>query len=405
MTSKTNNWQVPETNQKLSKAFKEGFSNKLTQIGMPSSQQEVWKYINTDCFTNDETITTTQKSEISDRYETFDRIDVNREHLTSSNAVKTINYALHQLSEDQAKDLETTINTFDVSDNQLIHLNHANLDYGVMITVPKGVEIDTPVAIHFNETETVSHPLLYINVESGAKGKFLIQNYSQLPYNFVAYLNVEEGASLEVYQDKTDQAETVSFETVKAKVASNATIHVGNIFTGGSLHRLDIDVELNGENITCDIGGVGILTNNNVSHIKTNVSHLQPSCNSMQRYHQILNHKSTAEFTGRIYVRDNAQLTDAAQQNKNLLLSDGARAIARPQLEIFADDVECAHGSNTGQLDNDQLFYLKSRGIAEYEAKTILMKGFVQEGIDTIYDESIQEIFSNRLDDLLKDGE
>ena len=125
----------------------------------------------------------------------------------------------------------------------------------------------------------------------------------------------------------------------------------------------------------------------------------------MQRYHQILNHKSVAEFTGRIYVRDNAQLTDAAQQNKNLLLSDGTRAIARPQLEIFADDVECAHGSNTGQLDNDQLFYLKSRGIAEYEAKTILMKGFVQEGIDTIYDESIQEIFSNRLDTLLQDGE
>ena len=143
---------------------------------------------------------------------------------------------------------------------------------------------------------------------------------------------------------------------------------------------------------------------NKKQHFDTSIitDHISPNCTSDQNFKSVLNGNSTGVFNGRTIVRENSQKTDSRQSNKNLLLSENAKMNSNPQLEIYADDVKCAHGSTTGTLDEEALFYLRSRGIDRKSASSLLVRGFVSELIDELNNLDIKNFLFNRFDNWLE---
>jgi Fe-S cluster assembly protein SufD len=148
--------------------------------------------------------------------------------------------------------------------------------------------------------------------------------------------------------------------------------------------RNDYRVVIGGENAEASLNGVWMLGDRNESHMHVIVDHQAPHCRSMQLFKGVLNGNSHSSFEGKILVRQAAQKTEAFQLNNNLLLSDRAHADSKPNLEIFADDVKASHGATVGQLDKEQIFYMKTRGFHEADAKNLLVYGFCEEVIDMI---------------------
>jgi Fe-S cluster assembly protein SufD len=149
------------------------------------------------------------------------------------------------------------------------------------------------------------------------------------------------------------------------------------IAIGGVIARHDLNVKLEGEHIESTIDGLYVATGKQHLDNHTTMDHAYPHCNSFQLYKGILDDKARAVFNGKVFVREGAVLTDAKQLNKNLLLSSDAHVDTKPQLEIYADDVKCSHGATVGQLEEDELFYLRSRGLKPETARSLLTYGFV----------------------------
>ncbi|MFN0123098.1 MAG: Fe-S cluster assembly protein SufD, partial [Blastocatellia bacterium] len=162
------------------------------------------------------------------------------------------------------------------------------------------------------------------------------------------------------------------------------------ISIGAAIARHNLNVTLNGEHTQTELDGLYVVTGAQLSDTHLFLDHARPNCRSNQLYKGILDDRARAVFNGRVLVREGALLTDARQLNKNLLLSNDAHVDTKPELEIFADDVKCAHGATVGQLEDDELFYLASRGISPDKARALLMYGFAEDIIGRIKVESVR---------------
>jgi ABC-type transport system involved in Fe-S cluster assembly, permease component len=187
----------------------------------------------------------------------------------------------------------------------------------------------------------------------------------------------------------------------KANLGAKAKYETTSINLGAAISRHDIDVVMDHEGAECAVDGLYMMEGSQHTDTHSVIDHRQPHCTSRQLYKGILDGKSRAVFNGKVFVRHGAQQTDAQQTNKNLLLSKEAQIDTKPQLEIYADDVKCTHGAAIGQLDEDELFYLESRGINPALAKNMLTYGFAEEVIERIKIDSIRreldEAVLNRL--------
>ncbi len=179
-----------------------------------------------------------------------------------------------------------------------------------------------------------------------------------------------------------------------------------NINLGGAISRHDIDLKFTAEGGEAWVDGLYMLSGEQHADTHSIIDHLVPNCTSHQNYKGVLNDHSRGVFNGKVFVRENASGTDAKQSNKNLLLSNDARVDTKPQLEIFNDDVKCAHGATVGQLEEEELFYLLTRGLPEPLARNLLTYGFAEEIINKIGIESIKkeldEAVLNRLNTTLE---
>jgi Fe-S cluster assembly protein SufD len=174
-----------------------------------------------------------------------------------------------------------------------------------------------------------------------------------------------------------------------------------SISLGAALDRMDAGIVLAGEHAECDLDGLFYTDGERHADNRTVIEHAVPNCKSRQVYKGILSDHSSAVFMGRVIVRPDAQKTDADQSNPNLLLSDDATVHTRPQLEIYADDVRCTHGATVGRLDEDALFYLRSRGIGPSEATNLLVKAFGGDILNRIDDETVRLHLERELDSRL----
>ena len=198
------------------------------------------------------------------------------------------------------------------------------------------------------------------------------------------------GATVEHTKIQLEASSAFHIATVQAHQARDSHFRSRSISLGGKLARNDINSRLDDEGCRCTLDGLYVVDDDQHVDHHTMVDHAKPHCSSHELYKGILGGRSRGVFNGKIFVRPQAQKTDAVQNNKNLLLSDDATINTKPQLEIFADDVRCTHGATVGQLDEDALFYLRSRGVAAEQARNLLIYAFAREIVDSIGHEALR---------------
>jgi Fe-S cluster assembly protein SufD len=201
---------------------------------------------------------------------------------------------------------------------------------------------------------------------------------------------VEDNANLTHYRVQKESPEAFHYGVTEVSVGRGGVYNSTSINLGAALSRHDIELKFTAEGGEAWVDGLYMLNGSQHSDTHSVIDHTVPNCTSHQNYKGVLNDKSRAVFNGKVFVRENAHGTDAQQSNKNLLLSNDARVDTKPQLEIFNDDVKCAHGATVGQLEEEELFYLLTRGLPENLARNLLTYGFAEEIINKIGIESIK---------------
>lgn len=293
--------------------------------------------------------------------------------------------------------------------NSFTALNTAFFEGGAYIVIPDGVNVSSPLHLLFLTDTTVSGSFISPRVLVVARrdsAATLIESYSSVEdatywTNVVTEIVLEDGARIEHYKLQHESPQAYHTATTAADLGHNSTFNTTTITLGAKLSRHDVKVNLDHEGASCHVDGLYIVGSGQHTDTHSMIDHLQPHCTSRQLYKGILDGNSRAVFNGKVFVHPGAQQTDALQTNRNLLLSTDARVDTKPQLEIFADDVKCAHGATVGQLEEEELFYLISRGLHPDLAQNLLTFGFAEEVIDRIKIESIKaqlgKIVLNRL--------
>ncbi|WED42171.1 Fe-S cluster assembly protein SufD [Legionella cardiaca] len=265
-------------------------------------------------------------------------------------------------------------------------LNTALWHTGVVIYVPAGVSIEEPIVLsHWQDKEQALHARHLIIMETGSQAT-IIEEYrgaegTNYFTNTITEVRTAPHAKLTHYKLQRESRTAYHIGQISVRQERNSQFDSHSLSLGGKLVRSDINLYLQEEGAKCLMNGIYAPTEGQHIDHHTIVHHLVPNCQSEQDYKGILAGRSRAVFNGKVIVAKNAQHTQAKQQNKNLLLSAQAEIDTKPQLEIFADDVVCTHGATVGQLDEDALFYLATRGINRQEASSYLIHAFAAENL------------------------
>jgi Fe-S cluster assembly protein SufD len=284
-------------------------------------------------------------------------------------------------------------------------LSTAIVHDGAFVQVPAGVRLTTPIYLLFVATApagpVLAQPRNLFVADPGSEAT-LVESYVGLGdqtylTNAVTEVVLGEGAILQHYKVEHESERAYHVGTTAVVQGRDSSFTSGSIAVGGALARNNLGVLLAAPGASCALSGLYVLHGRQHVDNHTFIDHAAPRCTSRQLYKGVLDGSARAVFNGRVTVRRDAQHTDAHQTNKNLLLSKGAEVDTKPQLEIFADDVKCTHGAAVGQLGEDAVFYLRSRGLGEEAARTLLTYGFMSEVINRITVEPIRA----QLDSLL----
>lgn len=287
-----------------------------------------------------------------------------------------------------------TVSTYEgklgsTNDPRFVELNKAlSSDAAIIEVSPHFVET-RPIQILYVTVGTglVVSPRVWIHVAEGAQAS-VVETYvgtgGAYFTNAVTEVTLERDAMLEHTRIQHESRQAYHIAHVWAHQESGSTYTSNSVQFGAKVGRIDVNVWLNGEHTETWLNGAYVGKGEQVLDNKTRIDHAMPNCHSFEVYKGILDDESRGVFNGKIFVYEDAQKTDAKQTNQALLLSDEATIDTKPQLEIFADDVKCTHGATIGQLRDDQMFYLKSRGIGESEARNMLVYAFVAEVLEKI---------------------
>ena len=279
----------------------------------------------------------------------------------------------------------------DTSKDGLTAFNTALAQDGVLMYVPKNVVVDKPIQlvnILRADVDFLVNRRVLIILEDGAQARLLICDHAIDNVNFLAtqVIEVFAGANsvFDLYELEETHTSTVRLSNLYLQQEANSNVLLNNMTLHNGTTRNTTEVTLAGEGAEINLCGMAIEDKNQHVDNHTEIDHAVPRCNSTELYKYVLDDQSTGAFAGLVLVRPDAQKTSAQQTNRNLCATRDARMYTQPQLEIYADDVKCSHGATIGQLDDTALFYMRSRGISEKEARLMLMFAFVNEVIDTI---------------------
>ena len=290
-------------------------------------------------------------------------------------------------------------------DNPFAALNTAFVRDGAVVLVPARHVEEEPIHLIYLSTaakeNAMTHPRTLLIAQTGSQAK-VVEHYvtlAQAPIltNAVTEIVLEENAILEHCKIQEESLQTFHVATIQTHQGRASNLLSHSISMGAALARNTITCALEGERVECTLNGLYLGTDDQLVDHHTAIHHNQPNCNSHEYYHGILDGRSTGVFNGKIFVRPEAQKTDAKQNNRNLLLSDDATINTKPQLEIFADDVRCTHGATIGQLDQESIFYLRARGIGLENARKMLLHAFASEIVNRITMDPIRENLDARL--------
>jgi Fe-S cluster assembly protein SufD len=395
----------------------------FTENGFPTPRNEEWKYTNTAAIAKQEfsfeTGTVDAESVKNFAYDEssqntlvfvdgiftqeFSRVDGSFSAVTLNTAFK--NAELVKIVE------ENFGKAADFKKNGFAALNSAFLDEGFLLYVPQNTWVKEPIHLLFISTGgKISFPRLLVTAEKGSE-VLLIESFVSAGTgpaftNAVTEIFVEDNARVTHHRIQKENAESFHIGTTQAVLARDSYYDSTNINLGAALSRHDTGVVFTAEGAECFVDGLYMLNGSQHADTHSVINHAVPHCTSHQTYKGVLGDKSHAVFNGKVFVGENARGTNAEQSNKNLLLSNEARIDTKPQLEIFNDDVKCAHGATVGQLEDEEVFYLLSRGLHRDLARNLLTYGFAEEVIDKIkigsIKEELDEAVLNRLEATLE---
>jgi Fe-S cluster assembly protein SufD len=302
-------------------------------------------------------------------------------------AVSSLREQIEGNSDQISKQLGRYANT---QRDAFVALNTAFIEDGAYVHVKRGVVVEAPIHLLFvsssDHTALMSHPRNLIVFEDQSQGT-VVEEYVSLGggvmlSNSVTELVAGDDAHVSHYMVEREHNDAFNVSTLRIQQGRTANVASHSFLLGGGLVRNNVHPVLAGEGGECLINGLFVGSGKQHLDNFMHVEHASPHCASRQFYNGILDDRAHGVFHGRIVVHKDAQKTDAKQTNRNLLLSDDAQIDTKPQLEIYADDVKCTHGATIGQIDENALFYLRSRGLSEAQARQLLLLAFASECVE-----------------------
>ena len=389
--------------------------NKLSQLEFPTTKNEEWKYTDISPILRNNFIPAVnvktpenKKDEIKEYL--FGNFDcclvvlingIFSEELSEINNLQdgVVVGSLNRISKENPKLIEEYVNKISGIDNAFNAINTAYFSDGLVVIVPDRITVDKPIQVlYLNSGEDdliLSTPKNLIVIGKNSQVS-IVANYrgcqgKKYFNNIITEIFIGEDGILDYHKIQNETDESFHIEKVQAIQNKNSIFNHYNINFGGAIVRSDINSLLNGENIETHYYGLYLAHGKQHIDSHTFIDHAKPNCVSNELYKGILDDNSRGVFNGKIIVRQDAQKTNAYQQNKTILLSKTATIDTKPQLEIFADDVKCSHGATVGHLDDVSEFYIRSRGVPQELAKSMLIRAFANDVIETVKIEPLKE--------------
>ena len=391
----------------ISKTRSDNFE-KFTQLGFPNKKLEDWKFIDFNKIISNHfkniniNLDEQNKFKFKDFIKEFEHNKIvflngfyNEHSFSFENEDKVV---FNNLKEGPAYKPK--------GNNALNLLNNAFFTDGLLLYVKEGYKCKKPLVIYnvFNtkKNNNFFNQKFIINVEKNSELNLIIYtintNNDSIFLNTSNFFLVENYGLLKKFYINELNSKDINYNLDEINVTENGVIENFIMSSNSSYFKNDIQCNLNGDHGSGFINGA-ILSQNKESHeIKTVMKHYGQNTKSYQKIKAVLNENSKAVFQGKIYVDSNAQKTDGYQLSKAIILDKNSEFDSKPELEIYADDVKCSHGSTSGSLDEDSIFYLMSRGLSRSESKKLLIRGFLQDAIETITNDEIKNYFLYKLE-------
>ena len=427
-TEKHKELQEKQEASALVKIREKGIAD-FAQLGIPTVRNEEWKYTRISGLFNKDFEFALDNDSVSFNEKEFEQfrlpqhenaneiVFINGIYSTilsniRSSAKQLTVVALEEAARGEYKEIVET--HLGHSNNYLkngIHaLNTAFAHEGVFIHVKKGQVLDHPVYIYNISDSRSSHSFSQsrnlIFVSESAEVKF-VETFATIGSlesftNEVTEIVVEQNATVSFYKIQNETAQASQVSTTHVRQIGKSLTHIVTVSLGGGIVRNNLNIVLDAEYSESHLNGLYLLKGNSLIDNHTVVDNVKPNCYSNELYKGIVDENASGVFNGKIFVRPLAQKTNAYQSNKNVLLSENASVNTKPQLEIFADDVKCSHGCAVGKLDEEALFYLRSRGIGEKKAQSLLLHGFAAYVVENIKLSSVREYVDKLISERLE---
>ena len=366
----------------------------LVEMDFPNSRQEAWKYTRLNRVAKIE-LESTVASPIN--WEDFNMVkDAYTLVFQNESSIYCSPNLPNGLSIKIGSQIVATDWLESINEGHVAKLNVAHAQNGCVINVAEGIQVDKPIQLLFI-SDGPKQPNFWrnqIQLGLGANANVHVGYFSNNAHE--AYSNVhwsvflKENSHLIMTKIQNDEAANFHFSTENISQLKDSNFTLNTVTLNGAFVRNDVLVNVEGENCETHLNGAYIMKENQHVDNHTTVDHIFPNCNSYELYKGVLDEKSTAVFNGKVFVRPNAQKINAFQSNANVLLSNDATVNSKPELEIYADDVKCSHGSTTGQLDEEAVFYLRSRGISEAAARQMVVAAFMQDVFSKIVSKEVK---------------
>lgn len=395
-----------ETNLAFSPTIIADAKNTLLHLDFPTTKTEFWKY--------------TRLAKLAQLRLNLEKIRENEQvvaPLTDNGIVRITNGYITSFSKEIAgltitpfskcseQQLSLIGNKADQTQNIFLALNTLYSQEGLLIEVEENAQIEGvfQLLFHAHGTNCFAPFRVFIHVKKGSFFKLIQQFTASGEHLFslpiVEYL-VEENARISCDKLQMENASSFLLCEDYSIQKRNSTVLLNTFSMSGAWVRNNSSFFIEGENCETNLNGAYLLKDLQHLDNHTIVDHIAPYCNSNELYKGILSGKSTGVFNGKVFVRPNAQKISAFQSNANVLLSDDASVNSKPELEIYANDVKCSHGSTTGQLDEDAVFYLRARGLSEKSARSLITQAFIDEVVDKVEQKEVRDFIQNKLVEL-----
>ena len=409
------NFKIRDKPNKSLKLREENLTN-FKKKGFPNKREEDWKFTDLEKFLKDN-FDELNNDNLNDKKPDF------QEFSFIHNSIKLINGKLQSFDfkSENLKDKNCfSITNLDfnhhlnfannLKDNPMQNLNTALHEGGFNLNISSDYKFKHPIVIYNYFTGTYKNKIINnsdsINLLKNSNATILEYLVDESKGNFFKntfkYINLEENSHLDYYFINKNESRNFFYEFSKVQLSKNTNFKKYLFSSGIKFGKFESDIKLNGTNSCGEVYSGLFLANNNHQEVKTTIQHLKPNCQSHQDVKNVITSGSKGVFQGKIFVEEIAQKTNAYQLSKGLLLDKDSEFSAKPELEIYADDVKCSHGSTSGNIDKDALFYLKARGIDSKEAVKMIIKGFLETVLEKIKNKEIMDILLNHFNTHIK---